>query len=77
MFESQENDRLFNNADSFAMVFDEAWRKALKDQNFTNLPTIERTKFVLNQIQDHPFIKSSPEEAKKVAQFRIRLLKLD
>ena len=77
MFESQENDRLFNNADSFAMVFDEAWKKALKDQNFTNLPLIERTKFVLNQIQDHPFIKSSPEEAKKVAQFRIRLLKLD
>jgi hypothetical protein len=71
-------DRVFNNADSFAMAFDESWKQQSKSQNFIGLSTEDRKHYLFeNCIQDHPFLINSPKEANQVADFRIRLLGLD
>ena len=67
------SDRLFNNADSFAQMFDATWahlhgragvdREALLDA-------------VLAQLTDHPFAQADPAMARRVGEFRIRLLGL-
>ena len=62
-------DKLYNNADSFAISFDEEWRKI--NCNDLNLK-IEK---VLEILSNHPFVISSPENAKKIAEFRIFSLK--
>ena len=70
-----ENDLHYNNADSFAMIFDEAWKR----NNFSNnkdLTTEEKVNLIIEENQTHPFIKSSPSEAIRVANFRLRLLNL-
>ena len=73
----QDNDRLFNNADSFAMVFDEAWKKfAIEDKSLEAMPKPQRLEKILLSLKDHPFVKASPKKAKEVAEFRMRLLKL-
>jgi hypothetical protein len=70
-------DRLFNNADSFAMVFDDAWRKLAHNQEFKQLTIEEKiTKLFESNMADHPFLIDDPEQALKVAQFRVRLLGL-
>lgn len=70
-------DRLFNNADSFAMVFDDAWKKLAADPEFKDHSIEKKTSFILeNHIADHPFLLDNPEQALQVAQFRIRLLDL-
>ena len=70
-------DRLFNNADSFAMVFDDAWKKLAADPEFKDHSIAKKTSFILeNQIVEHPFLIDNPEQAVQVAQFRIRLLDL-
>ena len=62
----------YNNADSFAMAFDEAWKKfKVKKENENN-----KLEKVIESISDHPFFLSNPLEARRVAQFRIRLLNL-
>ena len=66
----------YNNADSFAMAFDEAW-KSLNQKKEMLQGKEERLKQVLELIKEHPFILSSKDEAIKVAEFRIRLLNLD
>ncbi len=66
----------YNNADSFAMIFDEAWKK----NGFSNLESLssdEKIKQIIEQNKDHPFVESSPEEAFNVARFRLRLLQLE
>ncbi len=71
------NDQLFNNADSFSMVFDEEWKKyKLKnvDKKFNRDEILNQ---VLEKLKGHPFLINSPDEAKNVANFRIRLLGLD
>lgn len=71
-------DRLFNNADSFAMAFDNAWKKLAQDSEFKTLNIEERiAKILESKIEDHPFLLDSPEQALQVAQFRVRLLGLD
>ena len=62
-------DKLYDNADSFAMSFDEEWNKF----DCENL----RLKIdkVLENLSDHPFLVSSPENARKMAEFRIFSLK--
>ncbi len=62
-------DKLFDNADSFAMSFDEEW----KSMDCEDL----RLKIdkVLEILSDHPFFISNPENAKKMAEFRIFSLK--
>ena len=69
------SDRVFNNADSFAMVFDRTWKR-LSGSNDASSSTDERIKAVLEAMAEHPFLISSPEMAHQVAIFRIRLLDL-
>ncbi len=74
---SNQNGRVFNNADNFAMAFDMAW-KALKPEDGKEIPNKEKKlKMVLEQINDHPFYIEFPSKAKDIAQFRIRLLDLN
>tara|TARA_Y100001968_G_scaffold330874_1_gene383853 strand:+ start:493 stop:726 length:234 start_codon:yes stop_codon:yes gene_type:complete len=72
----QDNERLFNNADSFAMVFDNAWKESFKKVDLSKISSEERLDYILNQVKDHPFFISNPKRAKEVAIFRIRLLNL-
>lgn len=68
------SDQVFNNADSFAQAFDEAW-KQLSHQH-GELSTEARTSAVLAHVGDHPFALAQPDMARQVAAFRIRLLGL-
>ena len=70
-------DRLFNNADSFAMTFDDAWKKLASDPSFKDQSIEKKISFIFeNKISEHPFLIENPEQAIQVAQFRIRLLDL-
>ena len=62
-------DKLYNNPDSFAMSFDEEW----KNIDCEDL-TVKIDK-VLELLSDHPFLISNPEDARKMAEFRIFSLK--
>ena len=63
------SEKKFNNADSFAMSFDDEWAKfECSDINLKIQKTIEK-------LSDHPFVINNPEMAKNVANFRINLLK--
>ena len=72
----QDHNNSYNNADSFAMIFDEAWKKnkSKSEDNLTNEAKIEK---IIEENKDHPFIKNSPSEAINVAKFRLRLLELE
>ena len=62
-------DKLYDNADSFAMSFDEQW---------VNIDCEDlRLKMdkVLELLSEHPFLVSNPENARKMAEFRIFSLK--
>ena len=61
--------KLYDNADSFAMSFDEAWKNI--DCNDLRLK-IDK---VFEILSDHPFLISNPENARKMAEFRIFSLK--
>ena len=61
--------KLFDNADSFAMSFDQEW---------VNIDCEDlRLKIdkVFEILSDHPFLVSNPENARKMAEFRIFSLK--
>ena len=63
------SEKKFNNADSFAMSFDDEWEKIeCSDINLKIKKTIEN-------LSDHPFVINNPEIAKNVANFRINLLR--
>jgi len=62
-------DKLFDNADSFAMSFDEEWENIDCDDKRLKIEKI------LELLSDHPFLKSNPENARKIAEFRIFSLK--
>ena len=62
-------DKLYNNADSFAMSFDEEWNNI--DCGDLSLK-IDK---VLELLSHHPFLVSNPDNAKKMAEFRIFSLK--
>ena len=62
-------DELYDNADSFAMSFDEEWKNI--DCEDLSLK-IDK---VLGVLSDHPFLVSNPENARKMAEFRIFSLK--
>ena len=70
------SDRLFNNADSFAMVFDEAWMRHSRQEPDHGLSAEQKISLILDQVGDHPFAQGNPEQARQVAQFRVRLLGL-
>ena len=67
-------DRVFDNADSFAMVFDRTWKQLRSKDN--QIGQDDHLESVLSAMADHPFLISSPEMARQVAAFRIRLLEL-
>ena len=62
-------DKLYDNADSFAMSFDEEWKNI--DCEDLNL----KINKVLELLNDHPFLVSNPENERKMAEFRIFSLK--
>ena len=69
------NGNLYNNADSFAMAFDSAW----KDCNLGNNKDIkieEKIELAFEKIKSHPFLISNPIQSKNIALFRIKLLGL-
>ena len=70
------SDRQFNNADSYAHAFDEAWKRY--HANTADYPPTREEKLerILAQIADHPFAQDDPAMARQVAEFRIRLLGL-
>ncbi len=74
---NQASNQFFNNADSFAMAFDDSWRVHSSRDNESKLSPTEKIKLTLEQIKDHPFLKSHPEEANQIAKFRLRLLDLN
>ena len=61
--------KLYDNADSFAISFDEEWNNI--DCEDLRLK-IDK---VLELLSEHPFLVSNPENAKKMAEFRIFSLK--
>ena len=62
-------DKLYDNADSFAMSFDEAWEKIACDDLRLKIDK------VFEILSDHPFLLSNPKNARKMAEFRIFSLK--
>ena len=62
-------DKLYNNADSFAISFDEEWEKIDCEDSRLKIDK------VFELLSDHPFLVSNPEIAKKMAEFRIFSLK--
>ena len=62
-------DKLYNNADSFSISFDQKWNNI--DCEDLRLK-IDK---VLELLSDHPFLVSNPKNARKIAEFRIFSLK--
>ena len=69
------SESLYNNADSFAMAFDTAW-KACDLGNDKNKEIDEKIEIAFDTIKNHPFLISNPIQSKNVALFRIKLLGL-
>ena len=63
-------DKLYNNADSFAISFDEEWKKIDCEDSRLKIDK------VFEILSDHPFLVSSPENARKMAEFRIYSFRL-
>ena len=63
------NENLYNNADSFAISFDQEWNNI--DCEDLRLKVDK----VFELLSDHPFMVSNPENARKLAEFRIFSLK--
>ena len=70
---SSEN--LYNNADSFAMAFDAAW-KDCDLGNDKNIKIDEKISMAFDKIKSHPFLIANPIQSKNIALFRIKLLGL-
>ena len=62
-------DRLYDNADSFAMSFDEEW------ENIDCEDLRLKIDKVFEILCDHPFVISNPLNARQMAEFRIFSLK--
>ena len=70
------SDRLFNNPDSFAQVFDETWNRLSGGHASGSGGSEALLEAVLSQLANHPFAESDPAMARQVGEFRIRLLGL-
>lgn len=68
--------QIFNNADSFAQAFDEAWRSHDQKQPGHGLDREAKLPLILEEVKEHPFRLSEPELSLQVAAFRLRLLGL-
>ena len=69
------NGNLYNNADSFAMAFDAAW-KDCDLENDKDIKIEEKIQKTFEKIKTHPFLIENPIQSKKIAFFRIKLLGL-
>ena len=61
--------KAYNNADSFAIFFDEEWQK-VSCEDMT-----QKIEKVIKQLSNHPFVISNPDNARNIANFRIFSLK--
>ena len=62
----QDHNNSYNNADSFAMIFDEAWKSnKYETEDYSTIE--EKIEKIIEDNKDHPFIKNSPSEAINVA----------
>ena len=61
-------EKTYNNADSFAMAFDDEWEKIECDNE------ISKIEKVINSLSDHPFVQENQTLAKQIANFRIKSL---
>ena len=62
-------EKFYDNADSFAISFDEKWNNVDCEDIRVKIDK------VFELLSDHPFLVSSPEKAKKMIEFRIFSLK--
>ena len=62
-------DKLYDNPDSFAMSFDEKWKDIDCEDKKLKIDK------VFELLSDHPFVISNPDNAKKIAEFRVFSLK--
>ena len=69
------NENLYNNADSFAMAFDAAW-KDCDLKNDKDIQIDEKIEIAFEKIGKHPFLIANPTQSKHIALFRIKLLGL-
>ena len=69
------NENQYNNADSFAMAFDAAWKDCDLGNN-KDISIDKKIEKAFEKIQNHPFLISNPIQSKNVALFRIKLLGL-
>ncbi len=72
----EASNRLFNNADSFAQAFDEAWTQHEERDPHHGLDPAAKVDLMLERLADHPFLQNEPDLARQVAGFRLRLLGL-
>jgi hypothetical protein len=70
------SDRLYNNADSYAHAFDQAWQNHGCQAEDPHLDRDAKLELILARTADHPFALADPAMARQVAEFRIRLLGL-
>ena len=71
----ESNENLYNNADSFAIAFDAAWKDCDLGNN-KDLKIDEKIEITFEKIKTHPFLIENPVESKNIALFRIKLLRL-
>ena len=69
------NENLYNNADSFAIAFDEAWKDCELGSN-DDINIEEKIRITFEKIKTHPFLIENPIKSKNLALFRIKLLGL-
>ena len=69
------NGNSYNNADSFAMSFDAAWKDCDLGNN-KDIKIEEKIQITFEKIKTHPFLIENPIQSKKIAFFRIKLLGL-
>ena len=62
-------DKVYDNADSFAMSFDDQWQKVNCEDIRVKIDK------VIELLSDHPFVVSNYNNARKIAEFRILSLK--
>jgi len=62
-------DKLYDNADSFAMSFDQEWENIVCDDMRLKIDK------VFENLSHHPFLVSNPKNARKMAEFRVFSLK--
>ena len=62
-------DKTYDNADSFAISFDEEWRKVNCNDKAKKIDK------VIEILSDHPFVISNLDNARNIAKFRVYSLK--